>query len=222
MKKYFEILCRSLLFAEIGEEEMPGMIQCLGAKEISFAKGQIIFSEGSPAKNIGIMLSGQAQIERTDYFGNRSILGLAGPGDLFGEAFACAGVAALPVQVTAAEECQVLLLDCQKILATCSKACHFHSRLIYNLLKIMADKNLMLQRRAEILSCRTTRDKLMSYLTWQAKQKGRSSFFIPFDRQELADYLEVDRSGLSSEIGKLRKEGILECEKSTFRLLQGA
>ena len=123
------------------------------------------------------------------------------------------------MQVTAAEESLILLLDCQRILTACSHACAFHSRMIYNLLKIMADKNLMLQRRAEVLSCRTTREKLMAYLNMQAKQKG-SSFFIPFDRQELADYLEVDRSGLSAEIGKLKKEGVLDARKNHFTLLE--
>lgn len=220
MKNHFEILSHCPLFEGIDAQEMPEMLRCLGGRERLFGKGQSIFSEGAPAKEIGIVLSGQTRIERSDFFGNRSILGRAEPGELFGEAFACAGVKELPVQVTAAEESHILLLDCHRILTTCSHACAFHSRMIDNLLKIMAKKNLMLQRRAEILSCRTTREKLMAYLNMQAKQKG-SSFSIPFDRQELADYLEVDRSGLSSEIGKLKKEGVLDARKNHFTLLEG-
>jgi len=159
------------------------------------------------------------QITRTDYYGNRSILGTAEASDLFGEAFACAGVSEIPVDVTAEAPTDVLLVDYRRVAHPCDNACGFHRTLIYNLMKIIAAKNLAFHQKLEITSKRTTREKLMAYLLTQAKKSGGNSFSIPFDRQALADYLQVDRSGLSAEISKLRSEGILKSRRNYFELL---
>lgn len=219
MKNYINILMKCPLFAGISEEELLAMASCLDAREVSVPAGEAIFSEGSPAKYMGLLLSGAAQVVQEDYFGNRTILAHLEPADLFGESFSCAQMEALPVSVIAAEPSEVLLMECQRLLTTCTSACDFHNRLIFNLLKVVAMKNLMFQQKIEITSKRSTREKLMTYLAAQAKRCGSNSFTIPFDRQELADYLEVDRSGLSAEISKLRKEGVLESEKNRFVLL---
>ncbi len=219
MEKYFNILKKCPLFDGIDEADLMRMLHCLGARVDSYDKKYTVFREGDPARLIGIMLSGSAQISRTDYFGNRSILGNAYAGELFGEAFACAGEGVMNVSVTAVEECEIMFIDCSHILHTCKNGCAFHHRLIYNLMKTLATKVLDLHRRVEITSKRTTRDKLMEYLAQCADAAGSDSFEIPFDRQELADYLEVDRSGLSAEIGKLRDEGVLESRRSHFKLL---
>ena len=219
MKKYINILMKCPLFAGISEEELLAMASCLGARAVSVPAGEVIFSEGSPAKYMGLLLSGAAQVVQEDYFGNRTILTHLEPADLFGESFACAQMEALPVSVIAAEPSEVLLMDCRRLLTTCTSACDFHNRLIFNLLKVVAMKNLMFQQKIEITSKRSTWEKLMTYLAAQAKRCGSNSFTIPFDRQELADYLEVDRSGLSAEISKLRKEGVLQSEKNRFVLL---
>ena len=130
-----------------------------------------------------------------------------------------AGVEHISVDVTAVGETDVLLLDARRLVHTCSNACEFHNRLILNLLGVMAAKNLTMNRKLQITSRRTTREKLLTYLEMQARQAGSASFTIPFDRQALADFLEVDRSGLSAEIGKLRREGLLESERNSFTLL---
>ena len=221
LKKYLEILKKCPLFSEIEDENLLKMLVCLGARIISFDKKYTIFAEGMEAKQIGIVLSGEAQIIQIDYFGNRSILGTAAACDVFGEAFAAAEVKSLPISVIASEPCEVMLIDCSRILGTCGNNCGFHRQLIYNLMKALATKNLLFYQRIEITSKRTTREKLMAYLMLSAKRAGKSSFDIPFDRQELADYLEVDRSGLSAEISKLRHEGIIDCKKNSFTLLQG-
>ena len=219
MNKYFEILKKCSLFDQIGEQELFTMLGCLGAKVELFDKKYTIMAEGYPAKYIGILLSGSAQITRMDYYGNRSIVSGIEPSEVFGEAFACSETAAIPVSIIANEPCEVMLLDCGHILQTCSNNCGFHQRLIFNLMKCLAVKNILFHQKIEITSKRTTRDKLMTYLMLQAKRAGGSSFSIPFDRQELADYLEVDRSGLSAEISKLRREGVLRSEKNRFELL---
>jgi CRP-like cAMP-binding protein len=154
-----------------------------------------------------------------DYYGNRSILSEVAPSEIFGEAFACAESRNLPISVIATDPCEVMLIECSHILHTCQNNCGFHQALIFNLMKDLATKNILFHQRIEITAKRSTREKLLAYLVLQAKNTGYDSFEIPFDRQELADYLEVDRSGLSAEISKLRKEGILESQKNRFTLL---
>ncbi|MBE6597912.1 MAG: Crp/Fnr family transcriptional regulator [Ruminococcaceae bacterium] len=219
MEKYLPVLRQCPLFSCIEDCDLLKMLVCLGARVENFDKKYTILTEGTKARYIGIMLSGKAQIVRNDYYGNRSLLAEIRESEVFAEAFACAEVSALPVSVIANEPSQVMLIDCGHILHTCKNNCGFHQQLIFNLMKDLASKTILFHRKLEITSQKTTRDKLMTYLMFCAKKEGKPEFEIPFDRQELADYLEVDRSGLSAEIGKLRKEGILESEKNRFRLL---
>jgi len=219
MKKYFNILRKCPLFNDIDDNDLTTMLACLGAKILSFDKKYTVFSEGSPAKYVGIVLSGSVQIIKNDYYGNRSIVSSAEPSDLIGEAFACAEVDNLPVSIVANEPSEIMLIECYRILHSCSNGCHFHQHMIFNLMKNLAMKNILFHQKIEITSKRSTREKLMAYLMLQAEKTKSNRFRIPFDRQELADYLEVDRSGLSAEISKLRKEGIIESEKNYFELL---
>lgn len=219
MKNFLPILQVCPLFDGIEASDLSGMLGCLGARPIQATKGQVIFREGDTAVFVGIVLTGSVHLIREDYYGNRSIVAHIGPKQLFGESYAFADAEALPISVVADEDTQILLLDSRRITVCCSNACSFHSRVIYNLLRLVATKNLVLHQKIQITSNRTTRDKLMAYLLNQAKLQNSNAFTIPYDRQALADYLEVDRSGLSAEISKLRREGILESEKNSFRLL---
>jgi CRP-like cAMP-binding protein len=219
MKKYLKVLKRCALFEGIEEQSLFRMLSCLGARVEFFDKKYTIMAEGGAAKYIGIVLSGTAHTVQIDYYGNRSILGNIGTGELFGEAFACAETECVPVSVVAEEPCEIMLIECAHILHTCSNNCGFHQRLIYNLMKELAHKTIVFHERIDITSKRTTRERLMAYLMLCAKKAGTDSFDIPFDRQELADYLEVDRSGLSAEISKLRTEGVLESTRNHFKLL---
>lgn len=219
MEKYLQNLRRCPLFAQIAEEDLLRMLTCLGARVEQFDKKYTIFAEGHPAKYIGILLSGAAQVIRIDYYGNRSILTEITPGEVFAEAFACANIATLPVTVIADAPSEVMFIDSAHILHTCSNNCGFHQQLIYNLMRDLATKTMLFHQKIEIVSKRSTREKLLTYLDIQARKTGSNSFDIPFDRQELADYLEVDRSGLSAEISRLRREGILESDKNRFTLL---
>ncbi len=219
MKKHFEVLRKCPLFHQIEDENLTALLGCLGAKIKTYEKKETILSEGTPAKQIGIVLSGAAQIVQIDYFGNRSILGSLEPSEIFAESFVCAEIQAIPINVIASETCDIMLIDGHRIIHSCSNACSFHQQMIFNLLKNMATKNILFHQKIEITSKRSTREKLMVYLMFHAKKAQSNSFNIPFDRQALADYLEVDRSGLSAEISKLRREGILKCERNHFELL---
>jgi CRP-like cAMP-binding protein len=167
---------------------------------------------------VGIILTGNVHIIQEDYWGNRSILTHIAPPDLFGEAFACAEMEKTPVSALAVEKTDVLFIDYQKIITICPSACVFHGQLIENMLRILAEKNILLTQKMEILSKRTTKEKLLAYLSFQAIAAKSSSFYIPFQRQALADYLGVDRSAMSSALGALKKEGKIDFEKNWFRL----
>ena len=208
MKKYLEVLKKCPLFYSIEENDLLKMLPCLGAEVLSYDKKDTVFSEGSEAKNIGILLSGGVESVRFDYYGNKSIINKINPPEVFGEAFACAESKSLPISIVAIDNSEIMLINCSHILHTCSNYCGFHQQLIYNLMKDLASKTVIFHQRIEVTSRRSTRDKLLAYLDIVSKQKNSSSFTIPFNRQELADYLEVERSGLSAEISKMRKEGI--------------
>lgn len=220
MEQYFEILSSCGLFSQISRDEMSSMLSCLGAKAAEFAKGDPIFLEGEPAQFVGVVLSGAVQIVRDDYYGNRSVITVAHPGELFAEVFSCAGVEAFPVSAIAQIRSKVMLLDCKHMLTVCSNACGFHARLVQNLLQAVSQKSLALSRKISFMSQKTTRQKLMAYLLDQAKTHGSPEFTIPYDRQSLADFLGVERSAMSAEISKLRKDGILDCKGSHFYLKQ--
>ena len=219
MEKYYEILAGNPLFYGIDRENIFAMMGCIGGHIQKAEKNQPIFLEGDPAVYVGLVLTGAVRMERADFKGNRSIIALAQTGELFAETYACAGVPALPVSFIADEAAEVLLMDCRRITTSCAGACGFHSRMIQNLLRLVATRNMVYDQKIQITSRRSTREKLLTYLYSEAKRQGSNSFTIPYDRQELADYLEVDRSGLSAEISKLRKEGVLESEKGKFRIL---
>lgn len=218
MEKYFEVLSRCPLFAQVTRSEIGAMLHCLSASVEHYEKDAVILAEGASADRIGIVLNGSAQTVMNDYDGNRSILFTAGPGMLFCESFACAGAKEIPVEVTADEPTTVMFVNFGRMIRTCGHNCAHHQQMIYNMMRTVAAENIRFHEKIEIISKRTTRDKLLTYLTQQSKKYASDSFFIPYDRQELADYLAVDRSGLSAEISKLKKEGLLDTRKNHFTL----
>lgn len=220
MEKDFAILLNNPLFWGIDGEDLQSMLDCLQAKQIRVKKGDPIFLEGDPAGFVGIVLEGAVRIVRDDYYGERTLLAQAEPGDIFAEAYACADVETMPISGYAAADSRVMLLSCRKMLTVCTNACQFHNRLVKNLLQVVARKNLLLNRKIQFMSRKTTKEKLMAYLLDQAKQQESLEFTIPFDRQALADFLGVERSAMSAELSKLRREGVLETTGSHFRLIR--
>jgi CRP-like cAMP-binding protein len=223
MNPIFPILQTCPLFSGIEEDDLQGLLACLSAVQKRFEKNGFVFAAGEKADLIGIVLSGAVHILREDFWGNREILTRVEPSGLFAEAFACAGVVSstperLPVSVMAAEESEILLVDCKRILMFCPSACAFHAVLIRNLTRVLAEKNVILTQKLEHVTQRTTRKKLLSYLSEQAKRAGGSVFDIPFSRQELADYLSVDRSAMSAELSKMRDENLLRWHRNHFEL----
>jgi CRP-like cAMP-binding protein len=220
MKDFLPILSKCFLFERVSDENLLTMLKCLNAKVRKAKKGEFVFSAGDAPNRVGVVLSGNVHITREDFYGNRILLSVIEPGDLFGEAFACAEVAELPVSAVAATYCTVLLTDYQKIVKSCTNACEFHSRLIQNMLNILAEKNIRLTQKLEHVTQHNTRGKLLSYLGERAKLTGNSTFTIPLNRQELADYLAVERSAMSAELSRMQLDGILKYSKNEFELLR--
>ena len=208
------------LFRDIEEKQLESLLGCLTAVRRTYAKDEFVFMADDKAEAVGVVLSGGVYVIQEDFWGNRAILAHIGPGGLFGEAFSCAEVDKLPVSVVAAENSEIMLIDYRKIVTSCASSCVFHARLIKNMLRILAEKNIMLTRKMEHLSKRTTREKLLSFLSNQAATAKNSTVTIPFNRQELADYLCVDRSALSRELSSMQDEGLIKYDKNRFELLR--
>ena len=166
-----------------------------------------------------MVLAGSVRVVQEDYWGNRAILAVVEAGGLFGEAFVCARAETLPVSVVGHKEGSVLLIGRDRILPAAPAACGFHAALIANLMKILAEKNIALTRKMKHITKKTTREKVLSYLSECAVSSAGETFEIPFSRQELADYLSVERSALSATLGKMRDEGLLTFHKNRFRLM---
>ena len=196
------------LFRGIPEKDLPALLEGTAARRVSFQKGELLLRRGEATRRLGLVLSGTVHIVREDFWGRRSIVGLAGPGEVFAESYALAGEP-LEVSVLAAAAGEALFLEAERLT----------ERLSANLLALLAEKNLTLTGKMRHMAKPTTREKLLSYLSAQAARAGGPEFDIPLDRQQLADYLAVDRSAMSAVLGKLREEGVLEFRKNHFRLL---
>ncbi|MGN0465786.1 MAG: Crp/Fnr family transcriptional regulator [Lachnospiraceae bacterium] len=214
------LLLPTLLFRGIKKEELSTVLTCLSPVTKTFQKGEIIFHIGDVIHDIGVVLSGGVYLEHIDIWGNTTILDHIGTGQIFAEAYACSLSEPSMINVIAAANSEILFLNTARVLKTCSNACIYHSRIIQNLLMISAQRNLNLSKRIFHTTPKSIRAKVLSYLSSQAIKLGKYEFKIPFNRQQLADYLGVDRSALSSELSKMQREGIIEYEKNYFRLKQ--
>jgi len=211
-------LSNTVLFRGASPEEIQNMLSCLNAETKTYQRGSIIYHAGDLVTSLGMVLSGSVSIENDDVWGNKSILDHARPGQVFAETYACVPGAPLMISVVAAEPTEILFLDAGRMLRVCSNACGFHNKLIRNLLSIASQKNLNLSRRIFHTSSKSIRGRLLSYLSFQATQQGSREFEIPFNRQQLADYLSVDRSALSNELSKMQRDGLLKVDRSHFSL----
>lgn len=210
----------SPLFRGITEEKVLEVLPSLGAKQSEFEKGSLLFGQGEPLTAAGILLSGSLSLEREDFWGNRSILAVVETGEIFGEVYACRKEKRLNINITALEKTKVLFLDLEAVLGGRKMPEDTRAALLGNLVSILADKTYYMSRKTEVLSARTTREKVKSFLSAQARETGKDAFSIPFNRQELADFLSVERSALSRELSRMQREGIISFAKNRFHLIE--
>jgi len=220
--EYNDLLLNSPLFAFLTKDELPYMLDCLEARTKHYGAKQFIIRETESTEEVGVVLKGQIQIITEDLFGNRSITAKLGPGELFGQVAASKQANVSPVSVLAENECDILLLKFHKLVSPCTRACSFHSRVIENMMNVLAERNLMMNRKLSILSQRSIRDKLLAFLAWQSQDKQSNKFSISFNRDELADYLCVNRSALSREISTMVDEGLISNHRNNFVVHENA
>lgn len=210
------VIKNSKLFSGIEQDEIVFLLQCLAAYERDFLKNEVLFRFGDPVEAIGLVITGKVHVFNEDHWGNKTMMTEIKPGGLFGETFASTRPTQSMVTVIAVEDSRILFLNMRKVLTTCTKACDFHYRLIHNLVGELAGKNLLLNEKINHMSKRTTREKLLSYLSTQSRKSGSLNFEIPFNRQQLAEYLRVERTAMTKELTKLKKDQVIDFDRSHF------
>ncbi|GHT78759.1 cyclic nucleotide-binding protein [Spirochaetia bacterium] len=220
LAKHRIVIWRSSFFSGVSDTDMDQLLTCLGGRRKSFEKEAYIYREGGECTALGIVLSGTLHILRDDFWGNRQIVEQIKCGEQFGAAFVCAGIKHIPVSVIAMEKSEVLFLDYNRLIAACLQVCPCHTQMIKNLIRSLAEKSNILLEKNNLQSRHSTREKLLAYLSAQAKKENSRSFEIPFNREELAAYLSVDRSAMSAELCRMRDDGILSFKKNKFELVK--
>ncbi len=219
MEKYTKILKQTQLFSGVGDSEITAMLNCLQAKLFTYKKGEYVFREGEHIDQITVLVDGKLLIQKDDFWGNRSIVHAIQVGEMFGEAYVAPESGAILNDVISEKDSVVIFFDVNKILTVCPSACKFHSMVVKNLFFAISEKNRKLVQKIGHISKRSTRTKLLSYLSEEAKRHNSNHFTIPFNRQQLADFLSVDRSAMSNELSKMRDEGLLQFHRNEFTLL---
>lgn len=218
MNQNYAILHESPIFSQIAPEEISSMLDCLLAREAAYPKGTFLFHYGDTTNALGIVLRGCVHIIKEDFWGNLNLLGKCRPGDIFAESYALRPSQPLEVSILADENTTVLFLNVSRMMTVCSSACRHHNQMIQNLMSVLTEKNLQLSRKLDHITKRTTKEKLLSYLSAESVKNKSASFDIPYNRQQLADYLSVDRSAMSAELGRLKDEGVLDFHKNHFTI----
>ena len=172
MKKYLEVIKKSPLFKGIEEREIEAMLACLSVKTKKYAKNEFVMRFGESTEAIGMVLAGSLHLIKEDFWGNRNIIAEIGPGQIFAESYACMEGVTLGVSVVAAEAGAVMFMNVRCVLTTCGSACEFHSRLVRNLLSVLAEKNLRFNDKLTHMTQRTTRQKLLSYLSAESLRQS--------------------------------------------------
>lgn len=220
MDAHFDVMRESELFQGVSPAELSAMLECLAPRMARFERGAEILAAGAHTRAFAMLLDGRAHIVQEDYWGNRNILAALEAGELFAESYAARPDSALNVSVVAVAPCEVMFLELRRVLTTCPSACPHHRRIIENLLAALAEKNQRLSEKLTHVSQRGIRQKLLSYLSAESRRRGSAAFEIPFNRQQLADYLSVDRSALSAELSRLKAEGLLDYSRNSFKIFR--
>ena len=212
------LLAGTMLFQGIREHEIEAMLTCLSAEERTYGKDAYIYRAGDVTGRLGVVMEGAVNIIKDDVWGNRKIIENIGGGQIFGETYACLKGEPLMVDVQASERSRILFMDVNRILTTCSSSCDFHNRLIRSLMYVLAGKNLMLTRKMDIITPKSLRERVMVYLSQESVKQGSRTITVPFNRQQMADYLSVDRSALSAELSRMQRDGVISYEKNRFTI----
>lgn len=220
LSPYLPTIVGSRLFSGITQEEAASMLGCLRPRRLRAARGEYVVHAGDELRSVPLVLEGGVSILREDWWGNRNIQNQATAGETFGVSYALTPGSHIGVSVVAEEDTTIAELAVGPMLRTCSSACPYHMRLLENLVGTIAHRNLQINAKLSFLSQRSTRDKLLAYLSAVSQEEGSASFDIPYNRQQLADYLSVNRSAMSSELSHMADEGLIAYKRNHFTLLR--
>lgn len=218
-KKIDKELANSPLFHGIANDDLASLLYCLKPKIHIYKKNDYITVAGNEFDSIGIVLQGKATVNKENAAGNRILIDILEPGDMFGEILVFSGQSLWPATVQAQETCKVFFLEKDKIVGECDKVCPCHNMLIQNMLRIVSEKALMLNRKVEYLMITGIRKKISTFLLEQYKSSGSAIFTLPMNRKELAEFLNVSRPSLSREMCRMRNEGIIDFHMATVKII---
>ncbi len=218
IQSYLHVIKQASIFQGIETDHLLSILNCLSARVVRYRKQEIAVLAGSRLEHIGVVLAGKLHITREDSAGDRMIVASVIPPEIYGETICSAEMEQSPVTVTASEESVVLLLNFSRTLQVCSNTCVFHTKIIKNMLALMATKNLFLQNRMDIVSKKSVRAKVMMYLESFVPAQGRE-ITVPLNREKMAEYLCIDRSALSHELIKMKQDGLIDYDKNRFTLI---
>lgn len=219
MEQYYPVLKKCVLFRGIEEQDYKHLLSCLGAKIKHFDKEEYIFFAGDVINHIGIVLSGRAQIIKENLAGNKHIIAILDPSDMFAEGVVCTATRMAPVTVQAMEQLEILQIPYERIIKSCGRSCDFHIGLIQNMMVILGEKNVILNHKLELLTLKGMREKLASYLLKTSIETGSNTFQIPLNRNELADFLNVSRTSMCRELSRMKDEGLIDLYGRSFKIL---
>ncbi len=219
MENYEEVLKKCALFRKIEERNLGSLIQCLGAQVRSFQAEDYIFFAGDEINHIGIVLSGVVEIMKESLAGNRHIVAFLGPADLFGEGIVCTLRRISPVTVRVKESARIMLIPYERVIKSCGNSCDFHISLIQNMMVVLGEKNVNLNRKLELLTFKGMRERLAGYLLNEAAERGAGMFQIMLNRTELADYLNVARTSMCRELARMKEEGLIDFYGNSFKIM---
>lgn len=214
-----QTILQAKIFKYINEREIEALLKCIDNHRKTFDRGQLIFGEGEPTAYMGLVIAGSVVIERSDFWGNNTVIGIVKAGDVFAETYAILPDEPLMINVYANEPCEILFLKARDLFKTCDRACNFHQQLIINLIQLASRKNLNLSRKVLHTGPKTIRARLLSFFSQWVKKEKSLSFTISYNRQQMADYLSVDRSAMSNELSKMQREGIIRFKKNKFKII---
>lgn len=219
MEEYLYILKNTPFFTGMTGEEILSVLKCVNAALVSKKNGEYILRAGESTLFTGLVLTGSVLVIQEDLWGHRNIMAKLQAGEFFAESYAAIPGAVPGSSVVSDGDCVYLLLNVTRVLTVCPTVCEHHNRLIRNLISVLAKKVLLFNDKITHMSKRTTREKLLSYLSAESVRQGKLSFTIPYDRQQLADFLCVERAAMSVELSKLQREGLLRTRRNHFVLV---
>ncbi len=215
----YSCLNNCILFSSIKEEDIPHLIACVDGRIKTYKAGEYLWLCGSQVNSVGIVLSGSVELIKENAAGMKHILDFVGPGQVFGEGIVCTYTRLSPVTVRARERSRILLISFEKIIKTCGHSCTFHLQIIQNMMLLLGEKNRILNRKIELLALKGMREKLATYLLYEADRQNSQSFTVIPNRNELAEYLNVSRASMCRELGRMKDEGMIDYYQNSFKIL---